>query len=150
MIKKFICGTDDNEIINNYIEISIDPSLLNSFANEDGMSSFLSTCSSSEKVKELKSDLLGEVMHIIENCLTAKQKEVMKMTYLDGKTQNEISLELGKHQTAIHKMLKGNIDYSNNKKRYGGALKKIRKLCSNSERIQEILMQIKDENNFAK
>lgn len=147
MPKKFICGTEDNEIINNYIEISIDPSLLNNFSNEDGMSSFLSTCSSSERFQELRSELLSEVMYIIENCLTDKQKEVMKMTYLDGKTQNEISMELGKHQTTIHKILKGNIDYYNNKKRYGGALKKIRKLCASNPRIQKILQQIKEENN---
>lgn len=148
MAKKFICGTDDNEIINNYIEISIDPSLLNNFSNEEGMSSFLSTCSVSERFKELRSELLKEVMMIIENCLTKKQREVMVMTYLDGKTQNEISEELGKHQTTVHKILKGNIDYCNNKKRYGGALKKIRKLCAKSKRIQSILQEIKDESNI--
>ena len=84
-------------------------------------------------------------MYIIEHCLTVKQKEVMKMTYLEGKTQNEISSELGKHQTTIHKILQGNIDYNNQKKRYGGALKKIRKLCSSNEKIKRILAQMKEQ-----
>ena len=84
-------------------------------------------------------------MYIINNCLTDKQREVMKMTYLEGKTQNEISSELGKHQTTIHKILQGNIDYNNQKKRYGGALKKIRKLCANNEKVQEIVDRMREE-----
>ena len=42
--------------------------------------------------------------------LTKKQKEVIRMTFIEGKTQNEISSELGKHQTTVHKILQGNID----------------------------------------
>lgn len=150
MPKNFTCSSSgDPDISSNYVEISIDPSLLNNFANEDGMSAFLSTHSCSEEFKQLKADLLREVMYIIENCLTDKQREVMKMTYLEGKTQNEISNELGKHQTTIHKILQGNIDYNNQKKRYGGALKKIRKLCANSDKVQEILAKMREE-HFAR
>ena len=146
MPKNFTCSSSgDPEIINNYVEISIDPSLLNNFANEDSMEAFLNTHACSEEFRQLKTDLLKEVMQIIENCLTDKQKEVMKMTYLEGKTQNEISMELGKHQTTIHKILQGNIDYNNQKKRYGGALKKIRKLCINNETIQNILKKMREE-----
>lgn len=146
MPKNFICSSSgDPEILNNYVEISIDPSLLNSFSNEDSMSEFLSIHACSEEFQKLKCELLKEVMHIINNCLTDKQREVMKMTYIDGKTQNEISSELGKHQTTIHKILQGNIDYNNQKKRYGGALKKIRKLCENNEKVQEILIKMKEE-----
>lgn len=146
MPKNFTCSSSgDPDISSNYVEISIDPSLLNNFANEDGMTAFLLTHSCSEEFKQLKADLLREVMYIIENCLTDKQCEVMKMTYLEGKTQNEISSELGKHQTTIHKILQGNIDYNNQKKRYGGALKKIRKLCANSDKVQKILAKMREE-----
>lgn len=146
MPKNFTCSSSgDPDISNNYVEISIDPNLLNNFSNEDGMNAFLSTRSCSETFQKLRNDLLKEVMYIVENCLTDKQKEVMKMTYIEGKTQNEISNELGKHQTTIHKILQGNIDYNNQKKRYGGALKKIRKLCANNERIKEILTKMREE-----
>jgi len=128
-----------------FIEISIDPSLLNNFSNEDGIAAYFNSFGASEEFQRLKTELLQEVMNIIEHCLTEKQKEVIKMTYLEGKTQNEISIELGKHQTTIHKILQGNIDYNNQKKRYGGALKKIRKLCANNNKVQEILTKMREQ-----
>jgi len=146
MPKKFTCSNSgDSELIShNYVEISIDPHLLNNFANEDGMATFLKSSECSEEFQKLKAELMKEVMYIVENCLTDKQREVMIMTYLEGKTQQEISSELGKHQTTIHKIIKGNIDYGNQKKRYGGALKKMRKLCANSEKIQKILIKMRE------
>lgn len=146
MPKNFTCSNsgDQDVIAYNYVEISIDPHLLSNFSNEDGMAEFLRTHAYTEEFQNLKIELLKEVMYIIENCLTDKQREVMKMTYLEGKTQNEISEKLGKHQTTIHKILQGNIDYNNKKKRYGGALKKIRKLCSSNEKIQNILQKMRE------
>jgi predicted DNA-binding protein YlxM (UPF0122 family) len=150
MPRNFTCSNSgDPEITShNYVEISIDPHLLNNFSNEDGMNAFLSTHSCSEEFQEMKRQLLQEVLDIVNNCLTDKQKEVMKMTYLEGKTQNEISEELGKHQTTIHKILQGNIDYNNHKKRYGGALKKIRKLCASNTKIQKLLLKMKEKSAF--
>jgi len=149
MPKNFTCSSSgDPDIINNYVEISIDPNLLNNFSNEDSMGSFLSAQVCTEEFGKLRMELLQEVLYIVENCLTDKQREVMKMTYLEGKTQNEISNELGKHQTTIHKILQGNIDYNNQKKRYGGALKKIRKLCARNEKIQDILLKMREEHRI--
>ncbi len=146
MPKNFVCsGSGDADVSGNYIEISIDPNVLNNFSNEDGMSAFLSSQSCSEEFKLLKAELLQEVLLIIEMCLTKKQKEVMKMTFVDGMTQNEIASELGKHQTTIHKLLYGNLDYNNKRRRYGGAMKKIRKMCANSKKIQEILTKMKQQ-----
>jgi len=142
-------NSSDGEIyLNSFVEISIDPVLLNNFSTEEGISAYFNSCAISEEFQNLKQDLLKEVLSIINNCLTEKQKEVMRMTYIEGKTQNEISSELGKHQTTIHKILQGNIDYNNQKKRYGGALKKIRKLCANSEKIQGILVKMRDYNKL--
>jgi predicted DNA-binding protein YlxM (UPF0122 family) len=139
-------SSGDGEIsLNNFVEISIDPVLLNNFSTEEGIGAFFNSCSTSEEFQQLKTELIKEVMYIIENCLTDKQREIMKMTYLEGKTQNEISIELGRHQTAIHKALKGNIDYGNSGKRYGGALKKIRKLCQKNEKVQSILVKMREK-----
>lgn len=136
---------DPDTLSYNFIEISIDPNLLNNFSNEEGIGAYLSSFGATEEFQKLKIELLQEVMSIINHCLTEKQREVIKMTYLEGKTQNEISIELGKHQTTIHKILQGNIDYNNQKKRYGGALKKIRKLCANNTRVQEILNRMREQ-----
>lgn len=139
-----------NKIQNNnyssFVEISIDPTMFSAFSNENGMSAYLSTLVTSEEFKRLRVQLIKEVMHVIETGLTEKQKEIIRMTYIDGKTQQEISAALGRHQTAIHKTLQGNIDYSNDKKRYGGALKKIKRLCKQNKKIQEILSKIKEKN----
>lgn len=144
--KGVVCSSSGNPdvISHTFVEISIDPNLLNNFANEDGMMAYLNSYSGSEEFQKLRTALFEEVMYIINDCLTDKQKQVMIMTYIEGKTQNEISMELGRHQTAIHKTLKGNIDYGNNGKRYGGAIKKLRKLCSSSEEIQDILKKMRD------
>lgn len=153
MPKNVLCSSSGDADITShtFVEISIDPSLLNNFANEDGMTAYLNSYSGSEEFQKLRTELFEEVMYLIDNCLTDKQKQVMIMTYIDGKTQNEISIELGRHQTAIHKTLQGNIDYGNNGKRYGGALKKLRKLCANNDKIQTILKRMREfqkENNI--
>jgi len=152
MAKNFsYTNSGDGEImLNNFVEISIDPVLLNNFANEDGMGAYFNSYSTSEEFQKLKLELYKEVLYIIDNQLTDRQKQVMYMTYLEGKTQNEISIMLGRHQTAIHKTLKGNIDYGNDGKRYGGALKKIRKLCNKSEKIQDILVKMKERHEEIK
>ena len=61
---------------------------------------------------------------------------------LMGKTQNEIADHLGITQSAVHKAMHGNIDYKNQKKRYGGIVKKLQKICKNHVRIKEILDEI--------
>lgn len=131
--------------LNNFVEISIDPVLLNNFSTEEGIGAYFNSCAISDDFQKLKNELIEEIMYIINNNLTEKQREVMHMTYMEGKTQDEISSELGKHQTTIHKILKGNIDYNNQKKRYGGALKKIRKICKKNEKIQSILIKMREK-----
>jgi predicted transcriptional regulator len=61
---------------------------------------------------------------------------------LMGKTQNEIAEHLGITQSAVHKALRGNLDYRNDKKRYGGIFKKLKKICGVSDKIQEIIIEI--------
>lgn len=73
--------------------------------------------------------------------LTPHQKTILTMR-LTGKTQNEIAEHLGITQSAVHKAMHGNIDYKNNKKRYGGIIKKLRKICTNNPRIVRILSEI--------
>ena len=140
----YVNSGDSDAAFNNFVEISIDPIVLNNYSSEEGMTAYFNNYASSEEFQSLRNDLVKEIMIIIDTRLTKKQKEVIMMTYLEGKTQNEISTELGKHQTTVHKILKGNIDYNNQKKRYGGALKKIRKICITNKKIQEILLKMRE------
>ena len=125
------------------VEIPIDPSLLGEFSNNEGLGGFLHISSHSEEHDELKKQLLVEVYRLISTKLTIRQAEVVYM-FLEGKTQMEIAKALGVHQTSVHKCLKGNIDYTNGKKRYGGAIKKLRKLCTGDEAIGSILKRMQE------
>lgn len=123
------------------VEISVDPVLLNEFPLAESLSSQLKLSKYSEKFDELRDELLQEVLEIINTGLTSRQAQVVTLR-LEGKTQIQIAEELGIHQTTVHKTLMGNIDYANNKKCYGGAIKKLKKLCSKSSEIQNILEEM--------
>jgi hypothetical protein len=95
-----------------------------------------------DELHELTERLIEAVNELIATKLTDRQSEVVQKIYFEQRTQMEVADSLGLCQTTIHKILKGNIDYSNGGKRYGGALKKLRKLCSNSPEIQGIITRM--------
>lgn len=129
------------------VEVSFDQVHLNNFPNERGMGQILEEQQISDRVQELREELLAATYDIIfgEN-LTEHQKTVLLLR-LEGRTQNEIAEHLGITQSAVHKALHGNIDYKNDKKRYGGVYKKIKKICMKDERVQNILMEIEEAKN---
>jgi hypothetical protein len=92
---------------------------------------------------ELREQLIGIINELISNKLTDRQSEVVQGIYYEQRTQMEMADKLGLCQTTIHKILKGNIDYSNGGKRYGGAEKKLKKLCKNDPEIQSIINRMK-------
>lgn len=120
------------------VEVAVDPTVLNDFPYVESLGSQLNLSKYSEEFHELRRKLMKEVLRIIKSSLTKRQCEVV-MLRLEGKTQIQIADQLGIHQTTVHKLLMGNIDYANGKKRYGGAIKKLKKLCAKDERILEIL-----------
>jgi DNA-directed RNA polymerase specialized sigma subunit len=127
------------------VEVSFDQAHLNNFSEERGISNILIERSMSDKIIELREELLNEIYNIVFGPdLTEHQRNVLLMR-LDGKTQNEIAQHLGITQSAVHKALHGNIDYKNNKKRYGGVYKKLKKKCMSNENIKEILSKIEIE-----
>ena len=97
-----------------------------------------------EEFKTLQDDLMTKVTEIIMSKLTERQREVMIKTYFEQRTQMEVADLLGVCQTTVHKIIMGNIDYSNGAKRYGGAIKKIRKLCDEDEEIRQILARMEE------
>jgi len=124
------------------VEISFDAAKLNNFPTERGMSHVLESSSFDEEISELRESLLDELYDIINgDYLTEHQKKILMMRLM-GKTQNEIAQHLGITQSAVHKAMHGNIDYKNNRKRYGGIVKKLRKICGNNQIIMDILSKI--------
>lgn len=124
------------------VEISFEQGKLNNFSMDRGIGSVLADNSFGEQIQDLREHLLDEIRDIISgNALTEHQKKILFMRLM-GKTQNEIAEQLGITQSAVHKAMHGNIDYKNNKKRYGGIIKKLRKICKNNPKIQTILSSI--------
>lgn len=124
------------------VEISFESAKLNNFSNERGMGRVLMDNSCDEKISDLKEELLDEIYEIVNGeFLTEHQKKILFMRLM-GKTQNEIAEHLGITQSAVHKAMHGNIDYKNQKKRYGGIVKKLQKICKTHPRITEILAEI--------
>lgn len=61
----------------------------------------------------------------IENCLTDRQKEVVKLYYYYGKTQEDIAVILQLTQSTVSRHLFGTVRRG---KKVGGAIPKLRKL----------------------
>lgn len=105
----------------------------------------------SELMQDLKQQLKEERWKLILSQLTPRQKQVIKL-WSKGKTQIEIAKILNVNQSSVTKSINGNVDYRNGKKGkrvYGGAKKKLRKLQSKDQTIQDILQQISEiENNI--
>jgi transcriptional regulator len=126
------------------VEIPIDPHILNEISNNNGLSYQVCVSEYSIQFEKLQKELFDELKKIIKSDkLTKRQKDVMLLR-VQGKTQIEIADTLNIHQTTVHKTINGNIDYKNCGKLYGGAIKKIRKLCLKNEKIIEILEEINE------
>ena len=126
------------------VEVPFDQVNLNNFSTDRGIGHILENSGPSEEMVELKRQLIDELYKIIfSDHLTEHQKKIIFMR-LEGQTQNQIAEHLGITQSAVHKAIHGNIDYKNNKKRYGGIIKKIQKLSKNNDKIKEILQKMKE------
>lgn len=134
------------------LETVVCPSILGDLSLAQGLVHKLQPFGYNEELLELREHLKERVFQIIEESLTSRQKEVIKL-YLKGLTQLEIASRLSINQTSVHKVLRGNIDYKTTKKgntsakkRYGGAFKKISKICKTDKIIQDILQKIQEIN----
>jgi hypothetical protein len=126
------------------VEISFEQNKLNNFPEERGIGYILAESSVSDTIDNLKDSLLDELYDVVNsNFLTDHQKKILLMRLM-GKTQNEIAEHLGITQSAVHKAMHGNIDYKNDKKRYGGIIKKLKKVCKNNKKIKDLLCKIEE------
>lgn len=123
-----------------YREVSLEPTLLGNFCDADGL--YSAHYQKTDELLDLIDELNERIKDIIDNRLTDRQREVMTLLYYNGLTQTEVALRLGLCQPTIHKTTAGNLDYKNGGKRYGGALKKIKRLCDEDGRIVFIIKRI--------
>ena len=126
------------------VEVSFEQAKLNNFPTESGMGYILSENETNDDIQKLRDVLIDELYNVIHgDYLTDHQKKILMMRLM-GKTQNEIADHLGITQSAVHKAMHGNIDYKNDRKRYGGIIKKLKKICVGDNGIQNILKKIDD------
>ena len=124
------------------VEVSFDAAKLNNFSADKSIGSILEENSFDDRLIDLREELLGEIYDIVNgDYLTEHQKKILFMRLM-GKTQNQIADHLGITQSAVHKAMHGNIDYRNHKKRYGGIVKKLRKICRTNDKVIDLLSQI--------
>lgn len=117
--------------------------ILSEVADGMGVSSQLNPFGYSEELAELKDKLKLAMWRLINEELTDRQAEVIQLS-ASGLTQQEIAKQLGINQSSITKSIRGNCDYKNGRKIYGGASKKLKKFADKDDEIREILERISD------
>lgn len=125
------------------LETTCSNDMMEAFTNADSISNRLDSFQYNEELMDLEEDLRKEFWRIVNDLLTDRQKQVIKL-YADGYTQMEIAKMLNVNQSSITKSLNGNVDYKNGKKIYGGARKKIRKIMEQDDKIKAILAKMQD------
>jgi len=130
------------------LEISYPHELLDIFSDNDSIYKKLNPFSYNDDIAELEEQLKKELWRIIEDNLTDRQKEVVKL-YASGKTQIEIAKTLGVNQSSITKCINGNVDYKNKDNKgkpitYGGVRLKLQKIVKEDAKVNEILQKIAD------
>lgn len=122
-------------------EAPCSPDMLTEVADADGIGAQLNPFGYNEELLELKELLKENMWRIINDDLTDRQAQVIKL-YAQGLTQTEIAKMLNVNQSSVTKSINGNCDYRNGRKVYGGARKKLRKIAEKDDAIQIILNRI--------
>lgn len=112
------------------LEVSVDVEILDQ--NEASSAVY------SEELLDLREKLRLRTRELIVLHCTARQTEVMFLTF-DGYTQMEIADILKCNQSSVTKCINGNTDGNKN---YGGAIKKIKRICFEDPDMLEIIRQI--------
>jgi RNA polymerase sigma factor (sigma-70 family) len=116
---------DDGELVVPRREILVDGdrfdlrsgSLFGPFAADDGLD---------DEAAALKDELLDLLHELVSTALTARQREIVELSFGDGLTQSEIASRLGISQQVVSKSLFGVV---RNGRRVGGAIARLRQLC---------------------
>lgn len=128
------------------LESSFSHDMMENFSNTDSIYNRLNPWQYDERIIELADELKKEFWKVIDEHLTDRQKQVVKL-YSQGLTQMEIAKILGVNQSSITKSINGNVDYKSGKRSYGGVKVKIKKVIKNHPKIKELLDKINELRN---
>jgi len=103
--------------------------MMESFSNNDSIYNRLNPFAHDDELVELEEELREEFWRIVDEALTPRQKEVIKLC-ADGYTQMEIAKNTNVNQSSITKSIHGNVDYKNGRRCYGGTERKLQKIIS--------------------
>ena len=79
-----------------------------------------------EGAAAVRDEMLELLRELVATALTPRQREVVELYYLDGRSQGEIAAQLGITQQVVSKQLFGVL---RDGKRIGGAIRRLRQLC---------------------
>ena len=123
------------------LEIISSDEFLRTQDNSRGLTGYLNK--DSEQIKELEDQLLERMWQLIEIHCTQIQKEVLTLIFKDGYTQQEVAKMKGVNQSSVAKSVMGNNDYSKeNKKMYGGSIRKLKKIVKVDSVCNDIISKI--------
>ncbi len=126
-----------------FYEVSFKDDQLSMFENEQA----LHLSEINEELFALKEELRLQFWILAERVCTKSQFLILR-GIAEGKTQKEMSEELGCNQSSIHKSIKGNVDYTNNIKHcYGGTHKKLKRHIALSPIFINLFQKIADLDN---
>lgn len=125
-----------------FTELPYSNDMMADFSIGQGLSDLYSA-GDRELLIELREELRLEFWRIVEEQLTSRQKQILKLL-AKGYTQIEIAKQLNVNQSSITKSVNGNCDYRNGRRVYGGAKRKLKKLCSTDEKIKDIMARIEE------
>lgn len=112
-------------------EISVDPQTLEELLSTPSQAetALLTADEKAELARKarLREQALQAINELIRHRLTARQRQVVELCYVQGLTQEEAASQLGVSQQVISKHLHG---VMRSGKRVGGAMKKLGKLCA--------------------
>ena len=79
-----------------------------------------------DELDERRDEMLELLRELVATKLTARQREIVELSFLDGLSQAEVAARLGITQQVVSKQLFG---VMRDGKRIGGAIRRLRQLC---------------------
>jgi DNA-binding CsgD family transcriptional regulator len=98
---------------------------LDTFKQEDAM---YNQNAASESSVQYKEEIFQAVLHVADEQLTERQKQILYLRFVRGMTQVQIGLELSISQGCVSLQINGIPNYIYNKK-HGGILPKLKRIC---------------------
>ena len=136
------------------LESAYSNEMMEAFSNDESIYSRLNPFEYNEELLDLEDQLKVEFWRVVKTLLTPRQCKVVEL-YNDGYTQMEIGKLLGINQSSITKNFFGSQSYthinknedkkSKSKKiKYGGTVKKLKKIVEADKKIQDILEKMSE------